>query len=122
MAMNDKINLTQKLTEFSDHWKPRILTQLNGQDVRIVKLLGTFDWHHHQHEDELFLVLEGRLDLRFRDRVVVLEAGEMIMVPRGVEHQPHAGEEVSVLLFEPSTTLNTGNVRSERTQEKLENL
>lgn len=115
----NKINIEQALSTFSDHWNPRVLAQLNGQDVRVAKIEGTFDWHHHQNEDELFLVIKGRLEMRFRDRVEVLEPGELIVVPRGVDHQPHADEECSILLFEPSGTLNTGNVESERTRHGL---
>ena len=113
------INLEQKLSAFDDHWNPRILVQLNGQDVRVAKIQGTFDWHHHEHEDELFLVLRGRLEMQFRDRTEVVVEGEMIVVPRGVEHRPHADEETAILLFEPSGTINTGNVHSERTRDEL---
>ena len=118
--MSTKINIAKALSTFDDHWNPRILAQLNGQDVRVAKIEGTFDWHHHDHEDELFMVVSGRLELRFRDRVETLEAGEMIVVPRGTEHQPHAEEECAILLFEPSSTVNTGNVESERTRHDLE--
>ena len=113
------INLEQKLSTFHDHWNPRILAQLNGQDVRVAKILGTFDWHHHEHEDELFFVLGGRLEMQFRDHTEVVEQGEMIVVPRGVEHRPHADEETAILLFEPSSTVNTGNVESDRTRGDL---
>lgn len=115
-----KINLAEKFSQFDDHWNPRILAQINGQDVRIAKVQGTFDWHQHEHEDELFLVIDGLLELRFRDRVEVLSAGEMMVVPKGVEHQPHAQEQCSILLFEPSSTVNTGNVESDRTRYDLE--
>ncbi len=117
-----KINIQEKLSEFDDHWNPRILAQLNGQDVRVAKVEGTFDWHHHDHEDEMFLVIDGVLELRFKDRVEILKAGEMMVVPRGIEHQPHADDECAILLFEPSTTVNTGNVESERTRRTLETL
>lgn len=120
--MTTKISIENKLAGFSDHWNPRIVAQLNGQDVRVAKIHGTFDWHHHQDEDELFLVVKGSLELRFRDRVEVLGPGEMIVVPRGVEHQPHADEECAILLFEPSSTVNTGNVTTERTRHTLERL
>lgn len=110
----------EKLALIHDHWNPRVVAELNGQQVKLVKLLGTFVWHHHEAEDELFLVVSGRLRMDFRDCEVWLEPGEMIVVPRGVEHRPHAGEEVEVLLFEPASTLNTGNVRNERTVERLE--
>jgi mannose-6-phosphate isomerase-like protein (cupin superfamily) len=118
----DKINLADKLAAFSDHWTPRILAELNGQHVKLVKLQGTFVWHHHDAEDELFLVLSGRLRMDFRDREIWLESGEAIVVPRGVEHRPHADEEAAILLFEPASTLNTGNIRSERTVERLERI
>ena len=111
----DKINLLEKFASFTEHWQPRIVGELNGQHVKIVRLLGEFVWHHHEHEDELFLVLSGVLDLEFRDRVVTLREGELCIVPRGVEHRPVAKEEVKVLLFEPASTLNTGNVENERT-------
>lgn len=118
----EKVNLTEKLALFSEHWQPRIVGELNGQQVKLAKLLGSFDWHFHEHEDELFLVLNGKLTLRLRDRDVVLGEGEFFIVPRGVEHQPVAEEEVHVLLFEPATTLNTGNLRNERTVPVLEHL
>ena len=113
------INLEQKLSAFDDHWNPRILAQLNGQDVRVAKIQGTFEWHSHEQEDELFLVLQGRMEMQFRDRTEVVEQGEMIVVPRGVEHRPHADEETAILLFEPSSTINTGSVESERTRRHL---
>jgi mannose-6-phosphate isomerase-like protein (cupin superfamily) len=109
------IDLREKFAAFSDHWSPRIVAELNGQHVKLVKLLGEFVWHHHDEEDELFLVHRGRLVMEFRDGVVELEAGEMIVVPRGVEHRPVAPEEVEVILFEPAGTLNTGNLINERT-------
>lgn len=112
-----KINLEKKLASFSEHWSPRIVGELNGQHVKLAKLQGEFVWHHHADEDELFLVLQGRLALHFRDQVVDLEAGEFCIVPRGVEHKPVAAEECQVLLFEPVSTLNTGNLRNERTVE-----
>jgi mannose-6-phosphate isomerase-like protein (cupin superfamily) len=115
-----KINLAEKLASFSDHWKPRIVGELNGQQVKLAKFAGEFVWHHHEHEDELFLVVRGRFRMELRDRTIELEPGEMLIVPRGVEHRPVADEEVAVLLFEPAGTLNTGNVRGERTVERLE--
>jgi mannose-6-phosphate isomerase-like protein (cupin superfamily) len=111
----DKVSLVEKLARFSDHWSPKIVAELNGQHVKLVKFAGAFTWHHHDAEDELFLVVEGRFRMEFRDRSVWIEKGELIVVPRGVEHRPVADEEVHVLLFEPATTLNTGNVRDERT-------
>ena len=118
----DKINLAEKLSRFTDHWRPRIVADLNGQQVKLAKLKGEFEWHHHEREDELFLVLKGRLTIKLRDGDVRLEEGECVVVPRGVEHKPVAEDEAHVLLFEPATTLNTGNVRSERTVEDLERL
>lgn len=111
----EKVNLKEKLARIHDPWSPRVVGELNGQRVKLVKLKGEFIWHHHEHEDELFLVLRGRLAIRFRDREVVVGAGEFVIVRRGVEHQPVAEEEAHVLLFEPASTLNTGNVRNERT-------
>jgi len=118
----NKVNLEEKLALFSEYFSPKIVGELNGQHVKLVKAKGAFEWHHHEREDELFLVLRGRLAIHFRDRVVELEPGELCIVPRGVEHKPVADEEVSLLLFEPAGTLNTGNVRSERTVEALERI
>ena len=109
----DKINLAQKLATFDDHWNPRIVAELNGQHVKLTKFQGPFVWHHHEHEDELFLVIEGRFRMDFRDRQEWIEEGEFLIVPRGVEHRPVAEEEVAVLLFEPASTLNTGNVQDD---------
>jgi mannose-6-phosphate isomerase-like protein (cupin superfamily) len=111
----EKVNLKEKFALFDEHWSPKIVGELNGQHVKLVKLHGEFVWHHHEQEDELFLVLGGRLRMDFRDRHVWVEEGEFIIVPRGVEHRPVAEEEVRVMLFEPATTLNTGNVRNELT-------
>ena len=122
MEKIEKINLASKLALFSEHWSPKVIAELNGQQVKLVKLAGEFVWHHHEEEDELFLVLEGKLRMEFRDRAVLLEPGELIVVPRGVEHRPCAEEEVSVLLFEPGSTLNTGNVVGERTVERLDRI
>ena len=110
-----KVNLRDKLSLFGAHWDPKIVGELNGHHVKLVKFLGEFVWHHHEHEDELFLVVSGRFTMEFRDRNVPLEEGEFLIVPRGVEHRPVAEHEVHVLLFEPATTLNTGNVVNERT-------
>lgn len=115
-----KVNLREKLALFSEHWRPRIVGDLNGQQVKLAKLKGEFFPHRHEHEDELFLVLKGTLLLRLPEGEVVLNEGEFFIVPRGVEHQPVARDEVHVLLFEPASTLNTGNVRNERTIEHLE--
>ncbi len=120
--MHDKVNLRQKLSLFADYWKPRVAGELNGQLVKLVKFQGEFLWHHHDHEDELFLVVQGRFRMEFRDRQVWLEEGEFLIVPRGVEHRPVADQEAHVLLFEPASTLNTGNVRNERTVAELERL
>lgn len=114
----EKVNLAEKLSLFSDHWSPRIVGELNGQHVKVARLQGEFVWHHHDDEDELFLVISGSLRMRLRDREVTIDEGEFFIVPRGVEHQPVADEEVHVLLFEPATTLNTGNVRDDRTVER----
>ncbi len=111
----EKVNLAQKLTLFNDHWHPRIVGELNDSHVKLVKVQGEFVWHHHDHEDELFLVLKGRLHMQFRDHAVWLEPGEFIIVPRGVEHRPVAPEEVHLLLLEPKSTLNTGNVIDAKT-------
>lgn len=111
----EKINLRQKLDSFTDHWSPKIVAELNGQHVKLAKFQGEFVWHHHEHEDELFMVLKGRFKMELRDRDIWLEEGEFLVVPRGVEHRPVAEEEVQILLFEPASTLNTGNVEGERT-------
>ena len=118
----DKVNLAEKLARVSEHWSPKIVGELNGQQVKVVKFLGPFVWHHHEHEDELFYVVKGRFRMEFRDRRLDIAAGEFVIVPRGVEHRPVADEEVEVMLFEPASTLNTGNVRNERTIERLERL
>ena len=118
----DKVNLAEKLARFSTHWDPKVVGELNGQMVKLVKFVGPFTWHHHDHEDEMFLVVKGEFDMEFRDRTVTLREGEFIVVPRGVEHRPNAREEAHVMLFEPATTLNTGNVVDERTQKVLQHL
>jgi mannose-6-phosphate isomerase-like protein (cupin superfamily) len=118
----EKINLKEKLSKFSDHWHPRIVGELNGQHVKLAKLQGDFVWHSHENEDELFFVIKGRLLIRFRDKDVWLEEGEMIIVPAKTEHQPVAREEVHVMLFEPKSTLNTGDVVEERTKNNLEKI
>jgi mannose-6-phosphate isomerase-like protein (cupin superfamily) len=116
----DKVNLREKFACFSNHWSPKIAGELNGQQVKLVKFQGEFVWHRHDNEDEMFLVVRGRFRMEFRDRHVWLEEGEFLIVPRGVEHRPVAEEEAHVLLFEPASTLNTGNVRNERTLTELE--
>ena len=118
----DKVNLAEKLARFTAHWQPKIVGELNGQQVKLAKFKGPFVWHSHEHEDELFLVVRGRFRMELRDGDIELEQGELLIVPRGVEHRPVADEEVEVLLFEPASTLNTGNVRNERTLEQLERL
>src|SRR6516164_4440828 len=117
-----RVNLAEKLALFSDQWEPKVVGELNGQQVKLVKFHGPFLWHNHDGEDELFLVVKGRFRIEFRDRHVWLEEGEFLIVPRGVEHRPVADEEAHVLLYEPATTLNTGNVRNERTVTDLERL
>lgn len=118
----EKINIAEKLSKFSDHWNPRIIGELNGQQVKAVKLKGEFVFHHHDQEDEMFLVVKGTLKMEFRDRTEVIKPGEFIIVPRGVEHKPVADEEVELLLFEPASTLNTGNIENERTKKHLEKI
>lgn len=111
------VNLQSKLASFTEHWSPRIVGELNGQYVKLVKFQGEYVWHHHAREDEMFLVIEGEFDLHFHDRVVTLRAGEFCIVPHGVEHKPVAAKECAVLLFEPASTRNTGNVDHEYTIE-----
>lgn len=110
-----KVNLAQKYTLIQDHWKPKIAGELNGQYIKLVKVKGEFVWHHHENEDELFLVVKGKLLIKLRDQDIQLEEGELVIIPRGVEHLPVAEEEVHVLLLEPKSTLNTGDVQNERT-------
>ncbi len=122
MKSLSKVNLADKLSQFDDLWHPRIVGELNGQHVKLAKIQGTFDWHHHENEDELFLVIKGRMNLEFRDRVETLEEGEFCIVPRGVEHRPVAEEECHILLFEPASTRNTGNITSDRTHDVLDRI
>jgi mannose-6-phosphate isomerase-like protein (cupin superfamily) len=117
-----KVNLRETFARFAEPWSPKIVGELNGQHVKLTKLQGEFVWHHHEREDELFLVVKGRFRMEFRDRRVWLEEGEFLIVPRGVEHRPVADEEVHVLLFEPAGTLNTGNVWDERTIDEPERI
>ena len=117
-----KVSLAEKFAAFTGHWSPKILADLNGQQVKAVKFQGAFVWHQHDEADELFLVHRGHFRMEFRDRVVSLGPGDFIVVPRGVEHRPVADEDVEVVLFEPAGTLNTGNVRDARTVEALERL
>jgi mannose-6-phosphate isomerase-like protein (cupin superfamily) len=119
----NKINLRQKLSLINDHWNPRIAAELNGQYVKLVKFQGPFTWHHHDTEDELFMVVKGRFRMEYREdgteKDVWIEEGELIVVPRGVEHRPVADDECEVLLFEPVSTLNTGNTENELTRKQL---
>jgi mannose-6-phosphate isomerase-like protein (cupin superfamily) len=125
-VISEPVNLETKLAAIQDYWNPRVVGELNGQHVRLAKLRGDFVWHHHEDEDELFLVLKGTLRLELRTpagpRVVDLDPGELFIVPRGIDHRPVAPEEAHVLLFEPASTLNTGNVRNQHTVEELEHL
>ena len=118
----EKVNVAEKLSLFHDHWNPRIIGELNGQQVKAAKLKGEFFFHHHEHEDELFFVIKGTLKMEYRDRTEIIKAGEFIIVPRGVEHKPVAEEEVELLLFEPASTLNTGNIENERTKKNLDKI
>jgi mannose-6-phosphate isomerase-like protein (cupin superfamily) len=120
--MTERVRLAEKFAQFGDHWSPKVVGELNGQQVKLVKFQGAFTWHHHEHEDELFLVHRGAFRMEFRDRTVELSAGDFLIVPHGVEHRPVADEEVEVLLFEPASTLNTGNVRDARTVDTPERL
>ena len=118
----EKVNLMEKFSRVNEHWSPKIVGEVNDSYVKLVKFKGEFVWHHHAGEDEMFLVVQGRLRMRLRDKDVDVGEGEFIIVPRGVEHMPVADEEVHVLLFEPKTTLNTGNVTNERTLATLERI
>ena len=114
------VNLEEKFRRFSDHWSPKIAGEINDTYVKLVKFKGEFVWHHHENEDELFLVVKGRLKIRLRDRDLWLSEGEFTVIPKGVDHMPVAEEEVHVVLLEPKSTLNTGNVRNQRTRDKLD--
>ena len=118
----EKVNLLQKFALFNDQWSPKIVGELNGQHIKLAKVEGPFIWHKHEIEDELFLIVKGTLNIEFRERTVILNEGEFLIVPRGVEHRPVANEEVWILLFEPATTLNTGNIVEEKTKHELERL
>jgi len=115
----EKINLAEKFSLFKEQWSPKIVGELNGQMVKLVKFKGPFVWHHHDNEDEMFYVVRGSFDMEFRDKIITINEGEFIIVPKGVEHRPNAKEEAEVMLFEPASTLNTGNVKNERTQNEL---
>ena len=123
VCVMQKINLAEKLSLINDHWNPRIAGELNGQMVKLVKFQGPFTWHHHENEDEMFMVVKGRFRMDYRDntgdREEWIEEGEFIIVPRGIEHRPFAEEECQVLLFEPASTLNTGNVKDSFTRTEL---
>jgi len=118
----ESVDLDAAFLRITTHWDPHVAGELNGQQVKLVKLKGEFVWHKHEVEDELFLVHRGRLEMRFRDRVVTVGPGQFVIVPHGVEHLPCAPEEVEVVLFEPASTLNTGDVRNERTRDELKRL
>ena len=111
----EKINVAEKLSTFSDYFNPRIAGELNGQQVKLVKFQGEFVWHHHDNEDELFYVIKGSFDMQLRDKTITVNEGEFLVMPRGVEHRPVAREEVEIMLFEPASTLNTGNIENELT-------
>jgi mannose-6-phosphate isomerase-like protein (cupin superfamily) len=118
----EKVNIKEKLGLFSDHWNPRIIGELNGQQVKLAKLKGEFVWHSHADEDELFYVIKGELIIEFRDRKVIIQENEFLIVPKGIEHRPVAKDEVSIMLFEPATTLNTGDQVGEFTKEQLDRI
>jgi len=122
MPDHEPIDLAGKLASFDEHWTPKRIARVNDTDVKLAKLSGEFVWHRHEAEDELFIVLEGRLLMQFRDREVWLGPGQAILVPRGVEHRPVAPEETHVMLIEPAGTLNTGNLRNERTVDEVESI
>ena len=118
----EKVNLSEKFSQIHDYWNPRIAGELNGQQVKLVKFKGEFIWHKHDAEDEFFYVLEGEFNMHLRDKTITLKENEFIIIPKGVEHKPVALQEVSVLLFEPASTLNTGNIKNERTREALDKI
>jgi len=116
------IDIKKKLSSFQDHWSPKVVAELNGQHVKVVKLLGEFDWHFHENEDELFWVIKGSLKIHFRDSQVTLGPGQMFVIPQGIEHKPVAEHECEVVLFEPAETLNTGNITNDRTVRDLDTI
>lgn len=118
----DKVSLLKKFEQINEYWSPKVVGELNGQQVKLAKFKGEFIWHHHDNEDEAFFVLKGSFRMAYRDRTVDVQEGDMLIVPRGVEHKPVAEEEVWVMLFEPATTLNTGNIVNERTKTELEKI
>lgn len=109
----EAVDIARKFALFSEHWRPKLVAELNGQEVKLVKLQGVFPWHHHEMADEMFLVWRGRFRVEFRDRIVTLEPGQFVVVPRGIEHRTAADEEAEVLIFEPADVLNTGNIEDE---------
>jgi mannose-6-phosphate isomerase-like protein (cupin superfamily) len=118
----EPVNLSQKFSLFHEQWSPKLIGELNGQQIKIAKIQGEFVWHHHEAEDELFFVVQGQMTVKLRTNDIQLEEGEFLIVPRGVEHKPVAEQEAHILLFEPAGTLNTGNVQSERTVQDLERI
>jgi mannose-6-phosphate isomerase-like protein (cupin superfamily) len=120
--MNPKVNLSEKFSAFSEHWSPKVAGELNGQQVKLVKFVGDFVWHSHEHEDEMFLVVKGRFRMDYRDGSEWIEEGEFVIVPRGLEHKPFAEEEVWVVLFEPASTVNTGSTGGDRTVVELDRI
>ena len=119
----EKINIQVKFTLFNDYWSPKIVADLNDSHIKFVKLKGEFVWHHHEHEDELFLIVKGKLTIKFRDKDRVINEGELIVIPKGIEHKPVCEEEVQVILIEPKTTLNTGNITDDvNTHEDLDRI
>ena len=118
----EKVNINEKLSSFTDHWNPRIVGELNGQYVKLAKFQGEFIWHKHDNEDEMFYVLEGEFNMEYRDKTILIKKGEFLIVQKGVEHKPVAEQEVSIMLFEPCTTLNTGDQSSDFTRENLERI
>jgi mannose-6-phosphate isomerase-like protein (cupin superfamily) len=118
----EKVNIQQKLSLFTEYWSPKIVGELNGQQVKLVKFKGEFVWHKHDHEDELFYVVKGSFNMQYRDRTITVNENEFLIVPKGVEHRPVAEQEVSIMLFEPATTLNTGDTVGDLTKYQLESL
>ena len=118
----DKVNIDEKLSLFNEHWDPKIVGELNGQYVKLVKFKGEFVWHKHDNEDEMFYVLKGKFNMEYRDKTVEINEKEFVIIPKGVEHRPVATEEASVMLFEPKTILNTGDKRNEFTKKNLQKI
>lgn len=118
----EKINVEEKFAQFTDHFNPRVAGELNGQQVKLVKFQGEFVWHHHDNEDELFYVYKGSFEMHLRDKIIPLNTGEFLIVPRGIEHKPVAKEEVEIMLFEPASTLNTGNIENDLTRKNLKQI